>query len=117
MMTAPSERVEPESPPFPEKVQDLHPGGTPTLSGNTITSGGVGITYTSSGGGTASSNVIVFSGTQGGRIGIAVSDSAVPILNGAAPAICPGLDIDGGGTVTIDELIIAVNHVLDGCAP
>jgi hypothetical protein len=40
----------------------------------------------------------------------------VDIALGATPiSQCLGLDANGDGVVTVDELLQAVNHVLDGC--
>src|SRR6185295_16258257 len=85
-------------------------GGTPTVSGNTITSGGVGIEYAGSGAGTASNNLIVFSGTQGGRIGISVSDSAAPIVNGNTifddpPRSDTGISVQPGSGNALTQII------------
>jgi hypothetical protein len=36
-------------------------------------------------------------------------------LQSAALAACPSLDVSGDATVTIDELVGAVNNALNGC--
>jgi len=36
-------------------------------------------------------------------------------LGQADVSVCPALDTDTSGSVTIDELIKAVNHALSGC--
>jgi len=32
-------------------------------------------------------------------------------------ATCAAIDADGGGTASVDELVLAVRHAVDGCAP
>jgi hypothetical protein len=36
-------------------------------------------------------------------------------LGSAPPSACPGVDRNGDGHVTIDELIAAVGNALNGC--
>lgn len=44
-----------------------------------------------------------------GRAPIGVALVEVPA------ASCPPADVDGFGTVTVDEILLAVRHALDGC--
>lgn len=51
-----------------------------------------------------------------GRVDIAELVRGVGIALGqSGTATCPAFDGDAGGTVTIDELVLAINAALDGC--
>jgi len=40
----------------------------------------------------------------------------VNIALGAAPlSSCPAIDVKGGGQITVDEIVAAVNSALNGC--
>jgi YVTN family beta-propeller protein len=51
-----------------------------------------------------------------GLVDVADLTQAVAIgLERAAASSCAAADVDGLGTVTVDELLLAVRHALDGC--
>lgn len=52
-----------------------------------------------------------------GRVAIDELVTGVAIAQGSRPASdCQSLDADGGGDVSIDEVIAAVRSAIDGCA-
>jgi hypothetical protein len=91
--------------------------GTPTISDNDITASDTGIHY-EGGGGTASGNMIGFSGNGTGRYGIFVSGSAMPILSGNTildyTPVSTGIEVRPGAgnamTQILNNIICAIDE-------